>query len=228
MRQAAVLDALIREARGADAVDVLDCSCGIGTQAIGLAAKGYRVQGTDISERSIERARDEAERLGQEVSFDVADFRDLDSVAGDFDVVLSCDNALPHLLVDQEIDLALRAMGRKLRPRGFLVISIRDYDKALVERPAMTSRLFTGPPRRIDLRLQSWDGPDLPTHTTHIFLLTEADHGWQLSHHATRYRALTRAALTTAVEHAGFVDITWRDGNGIGFHQPVLTALHPE
>ena len=168
LRQGAVLDALIREAQAIAGVDVLDCSCGIGTQAIGLAASGYRVHGTDISQRSIERARVEAARLGQRVSFDVADFRDLDSVEGEFDVVLSCDNAVPHLQTDEDIGIALRAMGRKLRPRGLLVISIRDYDKALVERPATTSRLLLGPPRRLDLRFYDWERRSANPHHSHL------------------------------------------------------------
>lgn len=44
-RQGAALDALI----GQDRADVLDCACGIGTQAIGLALRGHRVTGTDLT-----------------------------------------------------------------------------------------------------------------------------------------------------------------------------------
>ena len=87
-RQADALDQLISNARP-HAKAILDCSCGIGTQAIGLARRGYRVHGTDISERSLDRARKEAERLGATVSFGVCDFRDLSSVDGLFDVVIS-------------------------------------------------------------------------------------------------------------------------------------------
>lgn len=93
-RQAAALDRLIRAVHK-NPVDVLDCSCGIGTQAIGLAGLGYRVQGTDISERALERARVEAARLGVDVAFAACDFRDLTPVEGMFDVVISCDNAIP-------------------------------------------------------------------------------------------------------------------------------------
>jgi glycine/sarcosine N-methyltransferase len=81
-RQADALDRLIRNVHPRRPVDVLDSSCGIGTQAIGLALLGYHVVGTDISERSLERARLEAERLGAEVAFAAADFRDLSSVGG--------------------------------------------------------------------------------------------------------------------------------------------------
>ena len=62
-RQADALDQLIRSTCPG-AKEILDCSCGIGTQAIGLALRGYRVHGTDVSERSLDRARKEAERLG--------------------------------------------------------------------------------------------------------------------------------------------------------------------
>src|SRR4051812_32653480 len=75
-RQGAVLDRLIHAAVP-DAHDVLDCSCGIGTQAIGLALRGYAVRGTDLSGGAIARARAEAERLGAPVTFAVADIRDL-------------------------------------------------------------------------------------------------------------------------------------------------------
>ena len=49
-RQGAALDRLIRVIHK-NPLDVLDCSCGIGTKAIGLGRLGYRVRGTDISER---------------------------------------------------------------------------------------------------------------------------------------------------------------------------------
>jgi len=222
--QGAALDRLIRDARP-HARDVLDCSCGIGTQAIGLARRGYRVHGTDVSERSIERARAEARRLGADVSFGITDFRDLGSVSGDFDVVLSCDNALPHLLDDAGLAKALRAMGTKLRPGGLLVVSIRDYDQALVDRPATAPPLLVaGPPRRIVVRFHDWDGPDSPLYTVRFFILTEAETGWTLAHHSGRYRAITRADFTRAAEAAGFTDVAWLSGEQAGFHQPVMTA----
>jgi glycine/sarcosine N-methyltransferase len=223
-QQGAALDAVIERARP-DGRDVLDCSCGIGTQAIGLSLRGYRVHATDISERSIERARAEAGRLGAEVAFGVADFRHLDSVPGDFDVVISCDNAIPHLLDDADIAQALRAMRAKLRPGGLLVISTRDYDKALVERPATAPPLLlAGPPRRLFVRLHDWDAPDSRLYTVRFFVLTETPTGWTLAQHATRYRAITSAALIQAVHEAGFGDVTWHGADSVGFLQPVITA----
>jgi glycine/sarcosine N-methyltransferase len=222
--QGEVLDRLIRELHGG-AADVLDCSCGIGTQAIGLALRGHRVHGTDISERSLERARVEAARLGAEVSFAVADFRDLAAVTGTFDVVISCDNALPHLLAAAEIASALRAMRSKLRPGGVLIVSIRDYDKERPPPPA--PYLAAGPPRRLVVRMHDWDAPDSPYYTVRFFFLTETHEGWELSHHEGRYRALPRAELEAATADAGFGDIAWRETDVTGYHQPIVTARAP-
>jgi len=224
-RQGAVLDRLIR-ANHTNPVDVLDCSCGIGTQAIGLARFGYRVQGTDISERSLERARVEAARLGVDIAFAVCDFRDLNPLHGLFDVVISCDNAIPHLLTNDDLSRAFRAMRAKLRPGGLLMISVRDYDKMLVDRPVTAApQIHPGPPRKVLVRLHDWDGPDSPLYTVRFLVLTEDPAGWTVTHHSSRYRAIARATITQVVEEAGFTKVTWHEGEDVRFPQPVMTAV---
>ena len=225
-RQGAALDRLIR-AIHKNPIDVLDCSCGIGTQAIGLARLGYRVQGTDISERSLERARIEAARRGVDISFAVCDFRDLKPVEGVFDVVISCDNAVPHLLSDDDLAQAFRAMRSKLRPGGLLLITVRDYDQALVDRPATAPpQIHPGPPRKVVVRLHDWDSADSLMYTVHFLVLTEGRAGWTVAHHSSRYRAVGRATITRVAEDAGFTRVTWYGGADVGFHQPVMTAVN--
>jgi len=224
-RQGAALDELIR-ASLPDAADVLDCACGIGTQAIGLALRGYRVHGTDLSEAEIGRARREAERLGADVSFGVADFRDLSRVEDDFDVVICCDNALPHLLDEADLPRAFAAMHAKLRPGGLLVVTMRDFDAALADRPPLAPpALVAGPPRRVLVRLHDWD-EDRPCYTVRYLVLTEGDDGWSVAEHATRYRAITRAELEAAAGAVGFEELAWPDARIVG-DQRVLTALRP-
>lgn len=224
-RQGEALDRLIQSLLGSGAQDVLDCSCGIGTQALGLAMRGHRVRGTDISERSIERARREAIRLGLDVGFAVADFRDLGSVSGTYDVVISCDNAIPHLLTDTEIRQALESMHGKLRADGLLMVGLRDYDRMLVDRPATALPTFVaGPPRRLLVRFHDWLETE-PIYDLHFFVLSEGTHEWSVaSHYQTRYRALSRHELDAAARDAGFDAIRWHEPEDVGFLQPVMTA----
>lgn len=223
--QSVALDRLVRS-RLPDALSVLDCSCGIGTQALGLASHGYTVHGTDVSEQSLDRARLEAIRRGLDIAFTACDIRDLERLHGTYDVVMSCDNALPHLLTDDDVWQAFRAMYSQLRPGGLVVITVRDYDKALVGQPVTTPpRIDPGPPRKVVVRLHDWDAPDSPMYTVHFLILTESSTGWSVSHYSARYRAIGRQALTLAAAKAGFTKIQWHEAEDTGFFQPAMTAI---
>jgi SAM-dependent methyltransferase len=228
-RQAAALDQLIRAALGDGPLTILDASCGIGTQAIGLAERGYRVHATDVSSAAVERASVEAAARGVALSVGVADLRTLDrQVDGQFDVVLSCDNSLPHLLSDADLRQAARGLWTKLRPGGLLLASIRDYDRILRERPgAELPRVFddaTG--RRIVFQVWDWEA-DGETYQLHLFLLRETAGGWSTKHHATRYRALRRAGLGALLREAGLARVRWHQPEASGYYQPIVTARRP-
>lgn len=224
-RQGRALDELIQEA-APGATSVLDCSCGIGTQAIGLALRGYRVVGTDISAGEIERAPSEAARLGADVSFAIADFRDLSGLETGFDAVISCDNAVPHLLDLAEVESALVQMRSRLRPGGLLLITMRDFDEALATKPSLAPPLVVaGPPRRVLVRLHDWDKTE-PCYTVRYLVLTEFADGWRLAEHSTRYRAITRDELTRAAHGAGFAGVAWQSNRPVVGGQQVMTA-HP-
>ena len=156
-KQGEVLNTLIRsEITHADTV--LDCACGIGTQAIGLALQGYNVRATDISSTAVRRARSEAKNFGVKIFFGDADFRDLArEVDGTFDVVLACDNSIAHLLNDGDLTLATASMREKLKPGGLLILSIRDYDQLIQAKPtAMPQNILDTPDGR-RISFQTWD-----------------------------------------------------------------------
>src|SRR4051794_15872959 len=222
-QQAGALDRLIRTYVGHPG-SVLDCACGIGTQALGLARLGYRVVGTDLSHGAIDRARHEARRLGIEAAFAVADFRDLSGIDGEFDVVIACDNALPHLLEPADVLTAMQQMRNKLTPAGLLVVTMRDFDRALRERPPIAPPLIiAGPQRRILVRLHDWD-EDRPCYTARLIVLTERHDGWHVTEHTTRFRAITRAELTRAATDAGLSDVRWLSESPVIGNQQVMTA----
>lgn len=224
-RQGEILDRLLAAGIGPAPQRVLDCSCGIGTQAIGLAQRGHIVHATDLSRAAVDRARREAARLGVPLTTGVADLRDLTQVPGTFDAVVTCDNALPHLLTDDDLRHAAREMLGKLRAGGLLVASIRDYDRFLAERPqAETPRVFDGPDgRRIVFQVWDWQA-DAPVYTLSHFIVTDVEGAWRTTHAATTYRALQRHELGAILAEVGFREIAWLMPEESGYYQPIVTA----
>jgi SAM-dependent methyltransferase len=104
-RQGTALASLIGEEWGAGARSVLDAAIGIGTQALGLLALGFRVTGSDLSPVSVIRAQREAAARHLPLACVVADFRALPIRTASVDVVIVCDNALPHLETPREIEI---------------------------------------------------------------------------------------------------------------------------
>ena len=102
-RQGRALSSLLASEWGSPPHRVLDAAVGIGTQALGLAAQGFRVTGSDISLAAVQRAREEAGRRGLQLGCLVGDVRALPVRSAAFEVVLACDNALPHLLSENDI-----------------------------------------------------------------------------------------------------------------------------
>lgn len=226
-RQGAALDRLIRSYMTGTALTALDCSCGIGTQAIGLAKRGYTVHATDISPAAVERAAHEAAAMYVPLTTGVADMRTLATqVSGRFDVVLSCDNSVPHLLEDADLLDAARNMRAKLRPKGLLLISIRDYDHLTLSKPGATlPQVFDNElGHRIVFQVWRW-AEDGRSYDLNLFVLREGQPGeWVTLCYTTTYRVLLRAELSTILEQAGLVDIRWHMPQDTGYYQPIVTA----
>ncbi|MEV0779954.1 class I SAM-dependent methyltransferase [Streptomyces sp. NPDC050433] len=225
-RQGDALDAVIDQGRA----EVLDCSCGIGTQAIGLALRGHRVTGTDISPRAAARAAREAARRSLSLRTAAADMRRLPFPDGRFDTVVCADNSLPHLLTEQDAHAALAEMRRVLRPAGQLLVSTRPYDDLLRDRPASTPPQVhriadhaDGEERTITFQLWHWHD-DGEHYDLEHFQLRPADGEWHVQVRRTTYWALGRDQLAGLVAEAGFVRSGWRTPQETGFFQPLLVA----
>ncbi|MFF8918106.1 class I SAM-dependent methyltransferase [Streptomyces sp. NPDC015032] len=229
-RQGDALDALI----GRDRAVVLDCSCGIGTQAIGLALRGHRVIGTDLSPRAAARAAREAAHRNLTLRTAAADMRHLPFPDGRFDTVVCADNSLPHLLTEQDVVAALAEMRRVLRPGGLLLVSTRFYDELLRDRPASTPPQVHRTADRADGREQTertvtfqlWHWHDDGEHyDLEHFQLLPAGGKWRVQARRTTYWALGRDRLTALAADAGFVGVEWRMPQETGFFQPLLVAV---
>ena len=228
-RQSRALDNIIQDRFDAapGLLSVLDCSCGIGTQSIGLALLGYRVHGTDLSTKAVERARREANRSGVVLTFDVAEICELeDRIEGLFDVVIACDNSLPHLLNDKDLLQAARVIRSKLKPNGLLIASIHDYDSIFERKPrTMPIRLFDDSGgRRIIFQIWDWNS-DGHTYKFQHFVIKEDGEGWQTTCRRAEYRALLRGELSEILFQAGFSGVRWLLPETSGYFQPVVTAF---
>jgi len=226
--QAQVLDGVVRARLGTGPHRILDCSCGIGTQAIGLAMRGHQVVASDLSPIAATRAATEAAARGVSIPVAAADMRRLPFRSSVFDVVLCADNSLPHLLSARDLHTALVDMRRILRDHGLLVVTIRAYDEARQTRPAATPPQVSETREGQAITFQLWHWHDDGEHyDLEHFQLTPVDETWNVRVRRTTYWALTRAQLTEFVAEAGFAAINWHTQFSSGYYQPVLTAQRP-
>jgi 2-polyprenyl-3-methyl-5-hydroxy-6-metoxy-1,4-benzoquinol methylase len=90
-RQSLRLEA-ITDAHWPDSKRILGAACGIGTQAIGLAQRGYDVTASDLSAHTVERAQREATSRGLSITFSTSDMCKPDRHnSGAFDVVIGAE-----------------------------------------------------------------------------------------------------------------------------------------
>lgn len=114
-------------ARDLEAIDLhggraLDLGTGPGTQAIELAARGFEVVATDLSEAAIDVAGRRAKTRGVTVDFRVDDVLD-SKVDGEFDVVIDrgCFHTLPPARRDAYVAMVAKRLpaGRHLLLKCF-------------------------------------------------------------------------------------------------------------
>jgi len=94
---------------------ILDYGCGLGTYACYLAKQGSVVTGIDISEQTIERAKQRAsgENVSSKATFLVMNAEHLELDDDSYDIV--CGSAILHHL---ELNIALAEISRVLKPEG--------------------------------------------------------------------------------------------------------------
>lgn len=223
-RQGRVLNALLVEQTHRSSVDLLDCACGIGTQAIAFAQAGHRVVASDLSRTAVHRARHEAKLRDLDISFFVSDMTSLKEIARtDFDTVVALDNALPHL-TRGEVGEAALAIRSKLKPHGLFMASIRDYDSLIVQRPAVQEPAFYGKEGERRIVHQVWEWIDDERYVVHLYITMQSGASWESHHFATEYRCLLRGELTSSLTGAGFDRVQWLMPEESGFYQPIVVA----
>lgn len=225
-RQADQLNSLIEEFWGDQAQTILDVSCGIGTQAIGLAQLGYHIVASDLSATAIERAKGEALKRRLKIDWSVADMRQAYTHhQRQFDIVIACDNSVPHLLTDDDLLAAFRQFYACSKPGGGSLITVRDYDQ--VERQGTQVKPYG---LRVEngvryIIFQVWEFKGA-IYELSMYLVKDSGNNEVVTEvMRTHYYTVSPYRLATLMAEAGFVDVVRLDDR---FYQPVILGRKPD
>ena len=221
--QATILSKIFND-NGFDAsAKILDCACGIGTQAIGLAKLGYSVTASDISDAEIAEAKKRAARNNVMIRFKYADFRALSAMFSEkFDIVIAMDNALPHMLSKRALETAVSSITNQIATGGMFVASIRDYDALLANKPPYAPPYIhrTDKGQRVSFQTWNWFGDNYRL----IQYIIDDEDTMKISKFECEYRATPRAELTDLLISNGCSNVVWKFPEETGFYQPIVIA----
>ncbi|MBQ8314382.1 MAG: class I SAM-dependent methyltransferase [Lachnospiraceae bacterium] len=202
---------------------VLDCACGIGTQAIGLATLGYHVTASDISEGELAEAEKRASEHNVNICFHQADFRALSDVFTEkYDIIIAMDNALPHMLTSRDLEAAIKSIVNQIESNGIFVASIRDYDSLLSDKPPYSPPYIHKTEKGQRVSFQTWVWKDENYRLTQYII--EDEETLQVSKFECEYRAARRKEMTDLLLAHGCSKVDWKFPEETGFYQPIVVA----
>lgn len=189
---------------------ILDASCGAGTQSVSLATLGFQVVAADPSPGMLRKAQEIAEQFGvsDKIEFVRSDFLSLlDVVSAPFDAIISKGNALPHLLLDEEIEMTIRIFYELLRPGGVLVIGMRDFGPFMEERPRfIPGSIAVDPDDNEFITFDVWEWEDGPPviATQNLYIVKGQGKDYRAMKRKVVYRPLSTDEVKVVLLEAGF------------------------
>ena len=132
------------------------------------------------------------------------------------------DNALPHMLTKNDLELAIKSITKKISPRGMFVASIRDYDALLDNKPPYSPPYIhkTEKGQRVSFQTWNWKGDRYKL----IQYIIEDDKTLEISKFECEYRAIRKEELTNLLISSGFGDVIWKLPEETTFYQPIVIA----
>lgn len=205
---------------------ILDCTCGIGIQALSLALEGFTVVGSDLSENELDFAREEAQRRDLNIFFTQADCRYLEkSISQTFDAVISIDSALPHLLTRDNFVLAFQSIYNRMNRGGVFLSSYRDYESLLKTKPNMAYPVRFNSENGIEytiLRRWKWEGEYI---LSKQYVIADSPSESKLYTNSYKQWAVTSKELYDIVKETKFSECYWLLPEDSGFTQPMLCLV---
>ena len=182
---------------------VLDLGCGTGTIACLLAAEGYRVTATDLSQEMLTEAAGKAMGLERPPFFLCQSMPRL-RLTEQADAVVSTLDSLNYLTKASDLRETFRRVGRYLRPGGLFLFDVntpyklRRMDRQMymdeTEESYCVWRTFFSERTKIC------------TYQVDLFRL-RPDGAWEREFEEHRQRAWSEAELRTFLADAGFTDV---------------------
>ena len=132
------------------------------------------------------------------------------------------DNALPHMLTNDDLELAIKSIANKIESGGMFVASIRDYDALLDSKPRYSPPYIhkTEKGQRVSFQTWNWKGDCYKL----IQYIIEDDNTLEISKFECEYMAIRREKLTTLLISNGFGDVIWKFPEETTFYQPIVIA----
>jgi len=97
----------------------LDIGTGPGTQAMALAARGFQVTATDLSQTAIQKAAEKSQEKGLNIDWQQDDVLN-SKLAGEFDLIL--DRGCFHVLPPERRQDYVSLVHKLLKPKGYLFL----------------------------------------------------------------------------------------------------------
>lgn len=221
--QADILSKIFKEYGFDNTANLLDCACGIGTQAIGLARLGYNVTASDISDNEIAEAKIRAADANVKIRFAKADFRKLSNAFEEnFDIIIAMDNALPHMLSHDDLEKAVKSISGQIEENGIFVGSIRDYDTLLKDKPPYSPPYIHKTDKGQRVCFQTWDWKNENYKLTQYII--EDGESLKTNKFECEYRAVSRDEIADLFLGCGCKDVIWKFPEETGFYQPIIIA----
>lgn len=197
---------------------MLDLGCGPGLYSSRLCLEGVRVTGIDISRRSIDYARTQAEKEGLDIDYICADFFSIE-YEETFDAVLQAYGEI-CTFSDEKRNILLSLIHRALKDRGFFIFDVST--RMLRMREGLQNRWYASeggfwrPGRHLVLE----EGFDYPENNTWLNQYIVADDDGTVKTYRLWLHDYSLETISKILEKNGFkVEQVWNSLSGESYRE---------